>query len=643
MQSNRYCEGWRGATLVAITYVYFLIFAQFAFLKYLAGLGIEGGYLKFVMGAMAVGGILASLFSVPLGAGWPAHYTLRTAFSGCAVAAALIWQRLNLAESLAVAFLIGISLGLLTVTLVAHLRAWIGASHSLFKVGLGTGLGYLVCNFPPLFTASARTQAGVAAALCLLGIGITNCQPAEASDEVATVSPSGAPPFLFVLACFTALVWLDSAAFFIIQNTPQLKAGTWEGRIHLWVNGCLHLGAALAGGWLLYRRGLMVTLVAAFGFLACACLLLYDPGHAMLASGLYPIGVSLYSVALVAYPGFLAGVPSVAQRGRRAGLIYAIAGWVGSALGIGMGQNLGHIPPAFVLAASALLVSPWLWQIFKQRRRESVVTVTLLALAFGVQELASVHHARQQRAQADSLIALGRQTYINEGCINCHSQYVRPNSNDVLMWGPTLPLEAVRHERPPLIGNRRQGPDLAEVGARRSALWLKVHFITPAAVSYASFMPSYGYLFRDSRGDAVVAYLESLGSPSERKQRAQMAEGWSPSPKAVALAKQMNGAALFQHHCGTCHQATGATQIAWRKDFPRLPPNLASDPLFFVPASSYRAKRWTRLSEIVKFGLPGTDMPGHEYLSDAQVIAITDWVNAAAKGRERAGKVAESH
>ena len=39
-------SGWRGIALVAITYVYFLIFAQFAFLKRLAELGIADTHLK---------------------------------------------------------------------------------------------------------------------------------------------------------------------------------------------------------------------------------------------------------------------------------------------------------------------------------------------------------------------------------------------------------------------------------------------------------------------------------------------------------------------------------------------------------------------------------------------------------------------
>jgi hypothetical protein len=47
--------------LIAITYVYFLIFAQFAFLNRLAELGIADTHLKLVMSAMAIGGILFSL------------------------------------------------------------------------------------------------------------------------------------------------------------------------------------------------------------------------------------------------------------------------------------------------------------------------------------------------------------------------------------------------------------------------------------------------------------------------------------------------------------------------------------------------------------------------------------------------------
>ncbi len=56
-------SGVQGVGLIAVTYVYFLIFAQFAFIHRLDTLGIAGDHLKFVMAAMAIGGILLSLLA----------------------------------------------------------------------------------------------------------------------------------------------------------------------------------------------------------------------------------------------------------------------------------------------------------------------------------------------------------------------------------------------------------------------------------------------------------------------------------------------------------------------------------------------------------------------------------------------------
>jgi cytochrome c oxidase cbb3-type subunit 2 len=227
--------------------------------------------------------------------------------------------------------------------LVTHLRRWTGNRNPLLAVGAGTGFGYLACNFPPLFTATPDTQALSAGILCLVGIGIS-LAPCSAPIEITEIRPLSAASFLPALASLTALVWLDSAAFFIIQNTPSLKTGTWQGALHLWANGLLHVAAALAGVWFLRRRGLAPVLAAAFLALGSACLLLLDPGRALLASVFYPVGVSLYSVVLVAYPSLIAPARSAAERGRMAGWLYALAGWSGSALGIGMGQHLGYVP-----------------------------------------------------------------------------------------------------------------------------------------------------------------------------------------------------------------------------------------------------------------------------------------------------------
>ncbi len=648
LATSRPASGWCGVALVAITYVYFLIFAQFAFLHRLAQLHLTDAHLKPVMAAMALGGILFSLVAPRTEVLSAPRPRLQLALTLAAAAALLTLVPLTLPGSIAVAFLIGASLGTLTVTLVTHLRLWLGASNPLLKVGLGTGLGYLLCNFPPLFTASPETQSLTAAALCLAAVLLASqttpvIMAAAASPRIpSTAEPSAEPAaaliFPLVLIAFTALIWLDSAAFFIIQSTPALKAGTWQGTTHLCLNGVLHLAAALASVHLLRRRGLSTTLAAALLALAAACLLLSNPqsaaARAPLASLFYPVGVSLYSVALVAYPALFSGVTNAAERGRRAGWIYAIGGWCGSAMGIGMGQHLGHIPPAFVLFAAALILTPHLLQT---RRRELLATAAVLLAAAAVW---STQKALTPASTPLTQAERGRQVYISEGCINCHSQYVRPNTPDVLLWGPTQPLADLRAQHPPLIGNRRQGPDLSEVGSRRSPLWLRAHFYAPPQVSHGSIMPSYAYLFRTqpgvpSRGDDLIAYLQTLCPPASAPGNGQDSDpglthllaqrSWQPSPAAYAAATAAHGQQLFTAECATCHAADGATRNQWRTSFRRLPPIPSVGPLLDIPSQPGPPQR-DRLAQIIKFGIPGTDMPGHEYLPDADVASLTLWL-----------------
>jgi cytochrome c oxidase cbb3-type subunit 2 len=619
LRGEKRTSGWQGASLVAITYVYFLIFAQFAFLKRLASLGVAGSHLTAVMAAMAIGGILFSLL-VPRLSFFPSpKLRLHAGLCACGAAAFLSLLPLGLAASIALSFFIGAGLGLLTVTLVTHLRRWTGNRNPLLLVGVGTGVGYLICNLPLFFTASAEVQAATAGLLCFIAIGITLWSAQIPAQEVEE-KPKSTIPFFRVLACFTALVWLDSAAFFIIQNNPELKAGTWEGSAHLWANGTLHLLAALVSVWLLYRCRLSWVLSAAFLALGAACLLLLDPHLVVLASLFYPVGVSLYSVALVAYPALLGPATSTAERGRQAGWLYAIAGWCGSAMGIGMGQNLGHIPPVFVLVAGAIILLSWPQKFISQHKRELALTLLLVLAAFVLNSILKTRNAPAQLSQ----IERGRQVYISEGCINCHTQFVRPNSADVLMWGPVKPLGELRRERPPLIGNRRQGPDLSNAGGRRSRLWLKLHFCNPTEVSGASIMPSYAFLFRDQRGDDLVSYIASLHRSASPRHRIEE-ENWHPSSSAVAAANAGDGERSFRRYCATCHDAGG--QMRWADGFKRRPPDLTVGPYLHLTFSGDLAQQRERLARIIKFGIHGTDMPGHEYLPDSGIASISLWLS----------------
>ena len=120
---------------------------------------------------------------------------------------------------------------------------------------------------------------------------------------------------------------------------------------------------------------------------------------------------------------------------------------------------------------------------------------------------------------ADAL-RVGRSVYTGEGCWHCHSQFIRPVSNEDRRWGPVSKTEEYQNElqRPVLFGTRRVGPDLCREGGRRSNDWQAVHFFQPTLLSEGSPMPEYPWLFDgapdkpNKRGLALIAYVQWLGS-----------------------------------------------------------------------------------------------------------------------------------
>ena len=117
-------------------------------------------------------------------------------------------------------------------------------------------------------------------------------------------------------------------------------------------------------------------------------------------------------------------------------------------------------------------------------------------------------------------LRLGRQVYIGEGCWHCHSQFVRPVSNESLRYGPVSQSHEYDNElqRPVMFGTRRVGPDLSRDGGRRGNDWHAIHFFKPSVVSNQSPMPEYPWFFDGSpdkpnrRGLAVITYIQWLGS-----------------------------------------------------------------------------------------------------------------------------------
>ena len=111
----------------------------------------------------------------------------------------------------------------------------------------------------------------------------------------------------------------------------------------------------------------------------------------------------------------------------------------------------------------------------------------------------------------------GRDLYIREGCVGCHSQMIRPFRAETERYGHYSVAGESVYDHPFLWGSKRTGPDLARVGGRYSDDWHRAHLYNPRNVVPESKMPSYPWLVestlvgKDTAGKMKA--LRSVGVP----------------------------------------------------------------------------------------------------------------------------------
>jgi cytochrome c oxidase cbb3-type subunit I/II len=138
----------------------------------------------------------------------------------------------------------------------------------------------------------------------------------------------------------------------------------------------------------------------------------------------------------------------------------------------------------------------------------------------------------------------GRDIYIREGCVSCHSQMIRPFRSEVQRYDPkdgeySKAGEYV-YDHPFLWGSKRTGPDLHRTGGKYADSWHYRHMLTPGEVSTGSIMPAYPWLYEQQINKSITASMinamRTIGVPYEagyedranddlEKQASRIAEG----------------------------------------------------------------------------------------------------------------------
>jgi cytochrome c oxidase cbb3-type subunit I/II len=168
----------------------------------------------------------------------------------------------------------------------------------------------------------------------------------------------------------------------------------------------------------------------------------------------------------------------------------------------------------------------------------------------------------------------GRDIYIREGCVGCHSQMIRPFRSETARYGDYSKAGEFVYDHPFLWGSKRTGPDLHREGGKYPDSWHFVHMRDPRATSPGSIMPAYPWLYADaldtSHIEGKIITLRRLGVPYPegferqaeadlRAQAARISAGLAQSGVQVAPDREIVAMIAYLQRLGTDIKAKPAT------------------------------------------------------------------------------------
>jgi cytochrome c oxidase cbb3-type subunit I/II len=112
---------------------------------------------------------------------------------------------------------------------------------------------------------------------------------------------------------------------------------------------------------------------------------------------------------------------------------------------------------------------------------------------------------------------MGRDIYIREGCLACHSQMIRPFRSETERYGEYSKAGEFVYDHPFLWGSKRIGPDLHRIGGKYPDAWHYNHLDDPRSTSPGSIMPRYSWLLTQTLDTtslpARISALRRVGVP----------------------------------------------------------------------------------------------------------------------------------
>ena len=139
----------------------------------------------------------------------------------------------------------------------------------------------------------------------------------------------------------------------------------------------------------------------------------------------------------------------------------------------------------------------------------------------------------------------GRDIYIREGCVGCHSQMIRPFRSETERYGEYSKSGEFIYDRPFLWGSKRTGPDLHRVGKKYPDSWHYNHMIDPTSTSPGSIMPPYPWMAEDeldtSLTEAKIKVLITLGTPYGDRYEDQAIEDLKKQARKIAESLRAEG------------------------------------------------------------------------------------------------------